>query len=79
MAEHKQTIRWLLLTNCLSVSDHFVGIALKRLKPMFLSYRNESTGLSIELILKNVFTLRENVRHPGQIKHAIKEYFVTNV
>ena len=34
------------------VFDHFVGIALKRLKPMFLSYRNKPIGLSIELILK---------------------------
>ena len=52
MAKRNQTICQLLLTNCLSVFDHFVGIALKRLKPMFLSYRNESIGLSIELILK---------------------------
>ena len=29
MVKHTQTIRWLLPTNCLSVSDHFVAFALK--------------------------------------------------
>ena len=29
MAKHSQTIRRLLPTNCLSVFDHFVGLALK--------------------------------------------------
>ena len=29
MAKHTQTIFWLLLTNCLSVFDHFVGFTLK--------------------------------------------------
>ena len=32
MVKHAQTIRWLLLMNCLSVFDHFVGLALKGLK-----------------------------------------------
>ena len=31
MVKHTQTIRRLLHTNCLSVYDHFVGVALKRL------------------------------------------------
>ena len=31
MVKHTQTIRHLLLTNCLSVHDHFVGLALKEL------------------------------------------------
>ena len=31
MVKHTQTIRRLLLTNCLSVFDHFVGLALKGL------------------------------------------------
>ena len=29
--KHIQTTRWLLPTNCLSVFDHFVGLALKGL------------------------------------------------
>ena len=29
MVKHTQTIRRLLATNCLSVFDHFVGLALK--------------------------------------------------
>ena len=32
MIKHTQTIRQLLPTNCLSVFDHFVGLALKGLK-----------------------------------------------
>ena len=32
MFKHTQTIRRLLLTNCLSVLNHFVGLALKGLK-----------------------------------------------
>ena len=31
MVKHTQTIRQLLPTNCLSVYDHFVGLALKGL------------------------------------------------
>ena len=31
MVRHNQAIRWLLLTNCLRVFDHFVGLALKGL------------------------------------------------
>ena len=32
MVKHIQTIRWVFPTNCLSVFDHFVGLALKGLK-----------------------------------------------
>ena len=32
MVKHTQTIRRKLLTNCLSVFDHFVGLALKGFK-----------------------------------------------
>ena len=32
MVRHAQTIRWQKPTNCLSVSDYFVGLALKDLK-----------------------------------------------
>ena len=32
MVKHTQTIRQLLSMNCLSVFDHFVGLAFKRLK-----------------------------------------------
>ena len=33
MVKHTQTIRRLVLTNCLSVFDHFVGLTLKGLFP----------------------------------------------
>ena len=36
MVKHTQRIRRLLPTNCLSVSDHFVGLALKELKEELL-------------------------------------------
>ena len=38
MVKHTQTktIRWLLPTNCLSVFDHFLGLAFKGLKISFL-------------------------------------------
>ena len=32
MVKHTQTIRWQKPTNCLSVFDHFMGLALKGLK-----------------------------------------------
>ena len=60
MVKHTQTIRRLLLTNYLSVFDHFVGLVLKRLshyQPMlhlynlwFLGYRGR-TLVEDELIL----------------------------
>ena len=34
MVKHTQTIRLLLPTNFLSVFEHFVGLALKGLKPI---------------------------------------------
>ena len=37
MFKHTQTIRRFLPTNCLSVFDHFVGLALKGLKGEFTS------------------------------------------
>ena len=42
MVEDNQTIHRLLLTNCLSVFDHFVGLALKGLKLNFGKYTNVS-------------------------------------
>ena len=38
MVKHTQTIRWLLPRNCLSVSDRFVGLALKRLNMGYKTY-----------------------------------------
>ena len=35
MLKHTQTIRWQQRMNCLSVSDHFVGLALKGLKDIY--------------------------------------------
>ena len=38
MAKHTQTIRRLLSTNCLSVFDHFVGLALKGLTEVNITF-----------------------------------------
>ena len=49
MAKHTQTIRRLLLTNCLSVFDHFVGLTLKGLDILCLppgSISNTATTLN---------------------------------
>ena len=42
MVKLTQTIRQLLPTNCLSVSDYFVGLALKGLKRYVLIYKQET-------------------------------------
>ena len=38
MVKHTQTIRQLLPTNCLSVFDQFIGLALKGLDDLFIFY-----------------------------------------
>ena len=47
MVKHTQTIRGLLMTNCLSVFDHFVGLALKGLK--LLNANTENTTISLTI------------------------------
>ena len=41
MVRYTQTICRLLPMNCLSVFDHFVGLALKGLRPIILPHRNQ--------------------------------------
>ena len=55
MAKHTQTIRRLLPTNCLSVFDHFEGLALKRVKKRFpkLDYKSSvSEGMEVSKSFK---------------------------
>ena len=52
MIEHTQTVRWVMLTNSLSVFDHFVRLALKGLFKIF----NEECNLNLELIFQLLFT-----------------------
>ena len=42
MVKHTQTIRRLLPTNCLSVFDHFVGLALKGLIQQTITQYNDT-------------------------------------
>ena len=48
MVKHTQTIRRLLPTNCLSVFDHFVGLALKVLDDII---SGESMALNVSSAL----------------------------
>ena len=59
MVKHTQTILRLLPTNCLSVFDHFVGLALKGLKKPWRSTANWSISMGNPLnpFLKDVCTL----------------------
>ena len=52
MIEHTQTVCRVLLTNSLSVFDHFVRLALKGLFKIF----NEECNLNLELIFQLLFT-----------------------
>ena len=53
MVKNNQTIRRLLPTNCLSVFDHFVGMALKEFKSILTSQKSDTltTAFSITMIL----------------------------
>ena len=61
MVEHTQPIRWLLLRNCLSVFDHFVGLALKGLKDGLKSiYAHVTVG---HMLTGKVFSRTLRRRH----------------
>ena len=59
MVKHTQTIRRFLPTNCLNVFDHFVGLALKKLRTLLhdnsllLSYSAARISEACENILHN--------------------------
>ena len=51
MVKHTQTIRRQQPTNCLSVFDHFVGLALKELMLLSLSEKCKWTTWELKLVL----------------------------
>ena len=57
MIKHTQIICWQQLTNCLSVFDHFVGLALKGLRGVWLK-----TAAKSSLFFKNILGQFINVR-----------------
>ena len=62
MVKRTQTIRRLLPTNCLSVFDHFVGVALKgstKIKPSRF-YMTQSAFICSKLTME---TLEQGVKH----------------
>ena len=72
MVKHPQRIRWLLPTNCLSVFDHFVRLALKRLSSLFwyskLSYfHNLASAMSftfLYFLFLRFMHLEAAIQHP---------------
>ena len=55
MVKHTQTIRQLLPTNCLSVFDHFVQLALKGLKYLWSFVNNMQEKINDTAHLLHVF------------------------
>ena len=52
MVKHTQTIRWQQPTNCLSVLDHFVGLALKELIEFTWSQENRCLWEGLFVFMK---------------------------
>ena len=50
MIKHTQRIRRLLLTNCLSVFDYFVGLALKVLETLAFTNISFASGVNYDLL-----------------------------
>ena len=48
MVKHTQSIRRLLPTTCLSVFDHFVGLALKGLRLQFFARFKQSENADLK-------------------------------
>ena len=79
MVKHAQTIRWQQPTNCLSVFDHFLGLALKGLTLNIFSLNRTVSVPSAPLLSLEVkdrsIILRWNVTQEG--KSPI-EYYLLN-
>ena len=56
MVKHTQTIRRLLPTYCLSVFDHFAGLALKGLNKKAFTKKGKKRQKKLKKILINKFT-----------------------
>ena len=67
MVKHTQTIRRQQPTNCLSVFDHFVGLALKRLKKIKILFSiltkwiHGRFGKSLNSVLEAIISLKEGM------------------
>ena len=72
MAKHTQTIRQLLSTNCLSVFDHFVGLALKGLNDILQKQTAFTGKTSSEISLCSKF------RFEG-FQHVPFQLFITHL
>ena len=79
-----QTIRRQKLMNCLSVSDHFVGLALKRLSKFYVTFKVISACAEVterrHFILQNVskkiwFPKKNFIKIPQNILNLLKKLF----
>ena len=82
MVKHTQTFRRLLSTNCLSIFDHFVGLALKRftylllfsreLEDVLLSHVDAFVNFLNPSLLTSLIKLRRN--HPTWSLKKVVDY-----
>ena len=61
MVKHTQTIRWQEPKNCLSMFDHFMGLALKGLTLIFLATLTISDPQLLQNIFKKLELLSLNI------------------
>ena len=71
MVKRTQTIHWQQPTNCLSVSDHFVGFALKGLKKNFFWY----SFVYVVIISSSLFRTNFKWSDSEQVHVTIKSIF----
>ena len=70
MVKPTQTIRWPLPTNCLSVLDHFMGLALKRLKILEFLKKNIVPNFSLAISQK----MLRRPRKVGQVNNHVPDF-----
>ena len=88
MVRHTQTMRRQQPTNCLSVFDHFVGLALKRLLCMILLFtckcfiydmHGKRTAQKMKFFIMDFFSKCEQIRNFLRIcSHLLKKPLMEN-
>ena len=79
MVKHTQTIRRLLLTNCLSVFDHFVGLAHKGLIHWvhvlchISNYIPDSEGLLLAKANQLASAIKKETKKVKELQKTLKE------
>ena len=82
MVEDTQTICWKKPTNCLSMFDHFVGLALKELLlymfELLVKVDKQEKGLIVCNILCNVnwLTFTKRLQKRKKVIHTLMKLFI---